>query len=273
METVQVKDCLLCRGDAYEFLEKLPAGSARLILTDPPYGTTDAYWDAQSMNCELFWKYANDILPNNAPAVIFSQLPFLIDVVNANRKNFRYEWVWHKPMPVGFLNGKKMPMRCHENILVFYRNLPPYNPQMWESVPYKRKHGTMSDLYGVHQRHVYSRSDGLRYPRDVVTCSKDMGYSSGSGKRFSFHPAAKPLALLRYMILTYTNVGDVVIDPFMGAGTTAAACMQTGRKFIGCERDQGFFDQSVKALQDGDFECDDAVIPYQAVDKAERIVL
>lgn len=210
--------------DCLEGLKNIPDKSVDLIVTDPPYGTTRNTWDTIVPFSQL-WPELERVTKDNGAVVIFSQQPFTASVVLSNPAIFKYEWIWEKQQGTGHLNAKKMPMKAHENILVFYRSLPTYNPQMRTGyTPYKCKSGRGSSNYGS-QDSVTTVSNGERYPLDVLKFDSDKG----------LHPTQKPVALLEYLIKTYSNPGDVVLDTFMGSGTTAVACLKTGRNFIGFE--------------------------------------
>lgn len=240
----------LLQGDCLELIQGLPDGSVDCIITDPPYGTTNCTWDnvvPPNMMFDQLWR----VLKPSGPAIIFSQLPFAVDLINACRKYFRYEIIWHKSNKVGFLNAKKMPMRAHENILVFYKKLPTYNPQMLPGKPYLGGY-TSSCIYGknFHPSKGSLTLHSGRYPSDVLFFSKS------SSKKF--HPTEKPLPLIEWLVKTYTNPGDTVLDCFMGSGTTGVACVRNGRNFIGMELSEQYLevarnriDDEVWAVEDG----------------------
>ena len=232
-------DWIKCE-DCIEGMKSIPDGAVDMILVDPPYGTTNNFWDKQLPMSEM-WEEFKRVTKHNAAIVIFSQLPFAVDLINANRKMFRYEWIWHKDIGAGFLNARKMPMRIHENILVFYRKLPTYNPQFWQSVPLKmRLPATKTTNYNqrgyVEQRY---ESDGRRYPTDCLKFARPK-YVFGNGEHYT--PTEKPVGLLEYLIKTYTNEGELVLDACMGSGSTAVAAVNTNRHFIGYETHQPFVD-------------------------------
>lgn len=167
---------------------------------------------------------------------MFSQMPFSAKLVMSNEKMFRYELIWEKSKAGGFLNARRMPMRAHENILVFYKHLPVYNPQFSQGKPYLKKAVTNGDgkNYGKFARIGKTQvNNGERFPIDIIKIKND--------NHASKHPTQKPVPLLEYLIKTYTNPGDVVLDPTMGSGSTGVACVNTGRNFIGMELDTGYF--------------------------------
>lgn len=216
----------LYNADCFEILKTLDHVDA--VITDPPYSTTRAKWDV-AIDLERLFKELRRISP---VIVMFSAMPFTVDCINAARDIFRYEWIWQKNVSTGFLNAKKMPLRCHENILVFYEKLPPYHPQKTAGAPYTRKQGaTCSRLYNEHYDETRHCREG-RYPKDVIAFNKERGG----------HPCAKPVPLLEYLIKTYTNEGATILDPFAGAGSTGVACVNTGREFIGMEIDPHYYE-------------------------------
>lgn len=235
---------LLKQGDCLELMKEIPDGSVDMILTDLPYGITDCAFDVR-IPFEPIWEHFKRVTKKNAAIVLFSQMPFGAELIMSNRKMFRYEWIWEKSLGVGFLNAKKMPLRCHENILVFYQQLPTYNPQFTKGKPYAAdKPITNTINYG--KRHgVHSGNDGDHYcPRDVFRFYQ-VGNFSLEAKT---HPQQKPVDLLEYLIKTYTNEGETVLDATMGSGSTGVAVVNTGRDFIGFEKEQNFFEISQKRI-------------------------
>ena len=231
---------MIKQGDCLELMKELPSGSVDLILTDLPYGTTDCAFDVR-IPFEPMWEQFLRVTKENAAIVLFSQMPFGSDLIQSQRKLFRYEWIWHKTNPVGFLNANKMPLRAHENILVFYRKLPTYNPQYSQGKPYFRKRGRLDTgrCYQV-TRLKDVKNDGLRYPLDVMKYGLDAERSSVNV--MTAHGTQKPVALCEYLIKTYTNEGELVLDACMGSGSTAVAAVNTNRHFIGYETHQPFVD-------------------------------
>ena len=216
-------------------MKDIPNGSIDMILCDLPYGTTACKWD-NVIPFEPLWAQYNRIIKENGAIVLFSQMPFTAKLTDSNIKHFRYEWVWQKEKGTGFLNANKMPLKIHENILVFYKKLPTYNPQMRTGfAPYidkrkkKRKH---SRIYGE-QKQVITISNGERYPIDIVEFKRD---------KEKLHPTQKPVELLEYLIKTYTNEGETVLDNCMGSGSTGVAAIKSGRKFIGMEKEIKYFE-------------------------------
>lgn len=221
-------------------MKNIPDGSADMILCDLPYGTTALSWDKRIPMEPLWQEYLRLTRPESA-IVLTAQQPFATDLINAGRKYFRYELIWEKAIALGFLNANRMPLRSHENLLVFYRRLPTYNPQMTEGRPYTRKADEKRcSLYGGQKKDQGRVSNGERYPRSVLRFTKD-GHSG--------HPTEKPLSLFKWLILTYTNQGGIVLDNCIGSGTTAVAAEQTGRRWIGIEKEPSYFEMAVERIK------------------------
>ena len=221
----------LYNGDCLEIMKNIPDKSIDMILCDLPYGTTSNKWDSV-IDLESLWGGYRRIIKDNGAIVLFAQTPFDKVLGNSNLKMLRYEWIWEKHIATGFLNAKKMPMKAHENILVFYKKLPTYNPQFTEGKPYTGKSGRPSSNYGIHKDNFITINNGYRYPRDVVKFKHD---------KEKLHPTQKPVKLLEYLIKTYTNENMLVLDNCMGSGSTGIACLNTNRRFIGIELDENYY--------------------------------
>ena len=212
--------------------------SIDMILCDLPYGTTKNKWDSIIDLGEL-WNHYNRIIKDNGAIILTAQTPFDKVLGVSNLKMLKYEWIWEKTSATGHLNAKKMPMKAHENILVFYKKPPTYNPQ--KTTGHERKVSTAkhkrnsknSSNYGESSATTYDSTE--RYPRSVQLFSTDK-------QKSSLHPTQKPVALFEYLIRTYTNEGDTVLDNCMGSGTTAIACMNTNRNYIGFELDKDYYE-------------------------------
>ncbi len=227
---------ILKQGDCLELMKDIPNKSVDMILCDLPYGITRNEWD-KVIDIPSLWKQYKRIIKSGGAILLFSKLPFACDLINGNRKWFRYEWVWDKASPVGFLNANRMPMAVHENILVFYDRLPLYNPQKeYGHTSWRTTSHAPSKNYGSYNSYVTINLDGSRYPRDIIRFS-----NGDKRKNVHFHPTQKPVDLLEYLIKTYTNEGDIVLDNCMGSGSTGVACVNTGRDFIGFELDENYF--------------------------------
>ncbi len=242
-------------GDCLELMKGIPDGSVDMVLTDPPYGTTNAPWDCK-IDLAAMWAQLMRVLKPNGAACVFAQLPFGVDLINANRRYFRYEWIWQKTMALGYLNAHRMPMRAHENIMVFYRRLPSYRPQKSVCGGQKRngrkKHGNgrCGEVYSkLGQHECYWEDDGTRYPTDIVKFNNQL---NGIYDAQRLHPTQKPVDLLEYLIRTYTDEGETVLDCFMGSGSTGEACANTGRNFIGIELDDHYFDVASERIRNAE---------------------
>ena len=228
------------QGDCLELMKDIPDTSIDMILCDLPYGATRNKWDSV-IPLNKLWEQYERIIKDNGAIVLFSQMPFSAELVHSNLKLFKYEWIWQKDNGTGFLNAKKMPLKIHENILVFYKKLPLYNPQMRTGFkPYKCKQGRHSTNYGAYEQGHITESNGERYPIDIIKFKKDSG----------LHPTQKPVELLEYLIKTYTNEGDTVLDNCMGSGSTGVACINTNRNFIGYELDEKYFEIAEKRINE-----------------------
>lgn len=241
-------DYQIFNEDCISGMSKLDAGSVDAIICDPPFATTDCAWDLRLPMQEM-WEQFNRVTKENAAIVLFSQLPFAVDLINANRKMFRYEWTWVKPKACGFLNANKMPLRAHENILVFYRKLPTYNPQFHKGKAYERlQQAEPRDRQRVYQGRGanFTKNDGNHYyPHDVIKFTQPVANSKREPR---VHPTQKPVDLMEFLVKTYTNERELVLDATMGSGSTGVACMNSRRRFIGFETDAKFFELSRQRL-------------------------
>jgi site-specific DNA-methyltransferase (adenine-specific) len=227
----------LILGDCLVEMDRLIAQGVKVdaVITDPPYGTTARKWDSVIPFDEM-WERLNKLIKPNGAIVLFGQNSFTFNLGASNPKAYRYSMVWEKSKAGGFLNAKRMPLQAHEDILVFYNKLPTYNPQMSVGKPYTKKAITNGDggNYGKFNRTgTVAVNDGTRYPRSVIQ------YQNANNS--SVHPTQKPVALMEYLIKTYTNEGETVLDFTMGSGTTGVACKNTNRNFIGIELDDKYF--------------------------------
>ena len=227
-------DFQLVHGDCLEAMKAVPDCSVDMILADLPYGTTQCAWDVVIPFADLWREYLRIAKPE-AAIVLCAAQPFASMLVASNPQDYRYEWIWEKGNATGFLNAKKQPLRAHESAQVFYRKQPVFNPQMTtghERKTSKRK-TVNSECYG--KALALTEYDSTeRYPRSVQFFSSDK--QSGT-----FHPTQKPVAWMEFLINTYSNPSQTVMDNTMGSGTTGVACVNLGRKFIGVERDADHF--------------------------------
>ena len=234
----------LIQGDCLEVMKNIPSASVDMILCDLPYGTTRNKWDT-CLNLGKLWEQYKRIIKDNGAIVLFSQMPFTAALVMSNPKMFRYEWIAEKSLATGFLNAKRMPMKAHENILVFYKKLPTYNAQMTKGKPYSITRRDIGGQYLHEFESIETKNEGTRCPRDVL---RDLWQPYCGGKMY--HPTQKPVPLLEYLIKTYTNEGDTVLDNCMGSGSTGVACVNTKRDFIGVELDENYFDIARRGIND-----------------------
>ena len=231
----------LMRGDCLELMKEIPAGSVDMILTDLPYGITKCAWDSV-IPFDLMWKQLHRVTKDNGAIVLFGSEPFSSALRMSNIKNYKYDWVWKKPRGTGHLNAKRQPLRDVENIIVFYKKQCDYYPQFSKGTPYNAKSGASQfEGYGKDNREGNDNS-GFRYPKQVLEFSVV--------ERGTVHPTQKPVELLEYLIKTYTNEGDTVLDFTMGSGSTGVACVNTNRDFIGIELDEGYFTIACKRIKE-----------------------
>lgn len=228
----------LFNDDMFNTLGKIEPQSIDLLLTDFPYGTLNKSrneWD-RVIDYDKFWEHIKVICKPNAAIISTAAQPFTSVLISTNYAWFKYCLVWEKSKATGYLNAKKQPMRAHEDIVVFYNRQPTYNPQMTVGKPYDK--GTAirdAEQYGKQTKAVHVKNeDGTRYPRSVL-------YFKTAEDEGKYHPTQKPIALYEYLIKTYSNEGDTVLDPCMGSGTTGVACMNTGRNFIGIEKEENYY--------------------------------
>lgn len=224
----------LMRGCCLDRMQDIPDASIDMILADPPYGTTACKWDSV-IPLDPMWGQIRRVIKPNGAVLIMAQTPFDKVLGASNLPMLKYELIWEKGNATGFLNAKKIPLKAHENILVFYDKLPTYNPQMTHG--HKRRTASRktisSECYGKAIKTTDYDSTS-RYPRSVKFFSSDK-------QRSNFHPTQKPVALMEYLISMYTNVGDSVLDFSMGSGTTGVASLNLGRRFVGIELDESYF--------------------------------
>ena len=216
-------------------MKDLPDSSVDLVLCDPPYGTTECTWD-HVLPFDKLWKEYRRVLKPTGIAVLFASQPFTTRLIGSNMADFRYCWYWKKNNVTGAMFAKVQPMRCIEDICVFYRKAPTYNPQgLIELEKPRQRKAERSDVYGVYtgtprpQRFTNYPKHLLEFPNEAVN------------SRNRLHPTQKPVALLEYLVRTYTNPGETVLDNCMGSGSTGVACINAGRRFIGMEQDVGYF--------------------------------
>ena len=238
---------LFLNTDCFDVLSDIEDNSVDMILADLPYGTTQNKWDTVLPLDEL-WAHYNRIGKINCPIVLTSCQPFTTTLIQSNIKWFKYQWYWVKNKASGHLNAKKQPMRNVEDILVFYKKQPTYNPQMWESRPANyAKSARQSDNYGKQEVVEYSGGNTSRYPLTTLEVPVINNDSSSIEKRL--HPTQKPVALMEYLIKTYTNEGDMVLDNTAGVCSTGIAAENLGRRWLCIEKEEEFFDKGVERFQ------------------------
>jgi len=244
--------------DNIEILRGLPDKSIDLILEDMPYNTTNLHFE-YAVDFVEYWKERTRVIKDNGAIVLFGVQPFFTDLIQSNRKLFRYEIIWQKTQKTNFPNAKKMPLRGHENIGVFYKKLPTYNPQKYYSPTSYRhtrkktpKQGLEYEGYsgGFSDKYQYTNDNGMVYPDSIIKFSNWNGALFGNADNATIHPTQKPLDLFRWIIRTYTNEGDTVFDGYVGSGTTALACIEEKRQFIVCEWNEEYYIKAKKRIED-----------------------
>lgn len=233
----------LWQGDCLELMKNIPGGSVDLVLCDLPYGTTRNKWD-NIIPLDRLWKQYKRVIKDNGAIVLFSAEPFTSLLITSNIQWFRYDLIWSKTQGSDFLNANRKPLRSHENICVLYKKQPTYNPQKTDGKPYKARSGetTTSDFGKFNGNHNTENKDGKRCPLSVLRFS-------GEHNRGKQHPTQKPTDLLEWLIKTYTNEGETVLDNSMGSGSTGVACVNTNRHFIGIELDEGYFNIAKERIE------------------------
>ena len=240
--------------DCMETMKRIPDASIDLILTDPPYNMTNCDWD-NSINLEDLWSQWERIIKDDGVVIITASQPFTSHIVLSNIKRFKYELIWEKSNATGHLDAKKKPMKKHESILVFNKNgHPKYNVQ--KEISKNKNKGRIrssgnrqSTLYGSHKKDNTYIDDGSRYCTSVLKFQHDSERYNSSKSRIKIHPTQKPVELFRFLIKSYSNVGDTVFDGFLGGGTTAIACLLEQRNFIGSELNKDFYLMSMKRIE------------------------
>lgn len=226
----------LLKGDCLELMKTIKSGSVDAIITDPPYGTTACKWDSV-IDFDLMWEQLNRIIKPNGAIVLFGSEPFSSALRMSNIKNYKYDWVWEKSKPTGHLNAKKQPLRKIENISVFYSKQCTYNPQGIEPID-RIVSRTNRGNYGECSK--TTKQTVTNYPRNLISFKSIDGV----------HQTQKPIALMEYLIKTYTNENEMVLDFTMGSGSTGVACVNTKRNFIGIEKDEKYFEIAKERIED-----------------------
>lgn len=246
VRTEKIGNITLHNGDCIDLMDFIESGSVDMIFCDLPYGTTVCKWDA-IIPFDIIWKHYLRIIKDNGAIVLTSSQPFTSALIMSNPALFKYEWIWQKTHPKGHLNAKKQPMRAHESVLIFYKNQPTYNPQKTHGhnrkvakTSYVKEH-TGNSVYGRESRDTnYDSTE--RYPLSVqVFANADLTQV--------LHPTQKPVSLVEYMIKTYSNEGELILDNCSGSGTTGVACLNLKRKCILMEKDEAYFNVSIERLK------------------------
>jgi DNA modification methylase len=224
----------LLLGDCLDRMKEIPDGSVDMVLCDLPYGTTACKWDSV-IPFEPLWAEYRRVTKPNAAIVLTASQPFTTALIASNLKEFRYELVWEKSKATGHALCNVRPMKAHENICVFSRERGAYNPQKTPGKPYKQRLGSVESVEFSTGRARNDNTTGERYPRSVVY------FKTAESEGKSVHPTQKPVALLEYLIRTYTDEGQTILDNTMGSGSTGVAAVNTGRSFIGIERDESYY--------------------------------
>ena len=236
----------LYKGDCLEVMNELIKQGIKvdMILTDLPYGITKCKWDSV-IPLEPMWKKVNELIKPNGAICLFGSEPFSTVLRMSNIKKYRYDLKWQKDQGTDFMLAKKKPLKDYEDIMLFYKKQPTYNPQMREGFkPWTKKDTGNNILKHLDKRLVQQQKKSVgnkRYPISIIKFNRE---------KTGFHPTQKPVALLEYLIKTYTNEGDLVLDFTMGSGSTGVACLNTNRKFIGIELDEKYFNIAIKRLKD-----------------------
>ena len=232
-------DIKLYNGDCLEVMKQIPDNSVDLVLCDLPYETTNVYWDTV-IPFDKLWEMYERVCKENTAVLLFSKQPFTTSLINSNPKNFKYNLIWVKNVPTGMSSSKYRPMKYFEEILVFYKKPPVYNPIMKERVGV-HKECYRYEHYCGSNNHIQYKKVKKKYDPDYVQPSDVLLFDVVPNRNGKKHPTQKPVELLEYLIRTYSNEGDMVLDNCMGSGSTGVACTNTGRNFIGIEKEENYF--------------------------------
>lgn len=237
----------LYKGDCLELMHKIPDSSIDMILCDLPYGTTACKWDS-IIPFNKLWEHYNRIIKENGAIVLFAAQPFTTKLIHSNLKNFRYCWYWRKNNFTGFTYARYQPMRCIEDICVFYKKHPTYNPQglvKIENPKQRTKRNMNNSVFDSKYLMKPYTSKYTNYPKHILEFANE-----ATSNKNRLHPTQKPVKLLEYLIKTYTAEGETILDNCMGSGSTGVACINTNRRFIGIEMEDGYFEIAQKRLND-----------------------
>jgi len=248
----------LFKGDCLEVMKSIPDGSIDAIITDPPYGTTACKWDSV-IPFDLMWDQLNRIIKPNGAIVLFGSEPFSSALRMSNIKNYKYDWKWKKNIPSGFQLAKIQPRRAIEDIVIFYKSQPTYNAQYIKSeiedrkiINGKKNGGGRSE--NIKNEHRLGTRPQKNLMRDIVYPHSLLSFKVAKRNGNRVHPTQKPVALMQYLIKTYTNENETVLDFTMGSGSTGVACVNTNRNFIGIEQDEKYFNIAEQRIKETEFK-------------------
>jgi len=256
-------------GDCLKMMKGIDDGSVDMVMADPPYGTTACKWDS-IIPLEPMWTQLKRVIKPNGAIVLTASQPFTTTLISSNMGMFKYCWYWDKLRGSNFATVKIRPFNSIEDVIVFYSKQATYNPQMWDSAPYKQKQGYVGDAKqtGLTKKDIVTISDGKRYPLSIVRVSKESG----------LHPTQKPVALMEYLIKTYTNEGDTVLDFCAGSGTTGVACRLNKRNFILIEQEEKYCEIARQRIKNPDYKPpkpktnqQPGLFPQDEIDKLTKI--
>jgi len=236
-----VDDLKLLHGDCLDLMNDIPDGSVDMVMADPPYGTTVCKWDS-IIPLEPMWENLRRVIKKNGAIVMTASQPFTTTLISSNMEMFKYEWIWRKTKGTNFQLAFKNPLKVHENIVVFYNKLPTYNQV--NGIVCNEK--TFRNIENVKMAHLQKKDTSHR--RTLKNLNKSV-LDFGSVHNPEFHPTQKPVALIEYLIKTYTNEGETVLDFCMGSGTTGVACFNLNRRFIGIEKDPEYFKIATERIE------------------------
>lgn len=232
------------QGDCLELMKNIQNKSIDMIFCDLPYGTTQNEWDS-IIPLDNLWKHYNRIIKQNGVIVLFATEPFTSSLIFSKLDMYKYKWIWEKSKATNFLNAKRQPLRKFEELLIFYKKPPAYNPQYKEGESYNKgiRKDQQTGSYGEFNP-VEVKSDGKRYPTDIIY------FKTAEAEGQVYHPTQKPIALCEYMIKTYTNEGMTVLDNCMGSGQVGIACKKLNRNFVGIELDNTYFEIAERRIKE-----------------------
>ena len=236
----------MLNGDCLELMANLADNSVDMILVDLPYGTTSIAWDS-IIPFDKMWEQFNRVAKDNAAIVLFASQPFTTDLICSNRKDYKYSLVWKKNVPTGMSSAKYRPMKYHEDICVFHKRQPTYNPIMKERIGVGKACYNY-DHYCGESNHVKLEKVKKKYDPDWVQPSSVLEFNVVPNRKGKLHPTQKPVELLEYLIKTFSNEGDTVLDCCAGSFSTGVACINTNRDFIGIEKDVSYFNIGTERL-------------------------